>query len=186
MENNYPKPKLLLHICCVGCGVYISQLLVKDYLVILFFYNPNIWPQEEYKKRLEEAQKIGRLHNLNIIIGEHDHQKWLAAVRGHEADPERGDRCSICYQFRLGSAADMAKKLNCDYLATTLTMSPHKEAGVINRIGQGLAGSSGIQFLSQDFKKQDGFKKSSILSRQLGLYRQNYCGCEYSIRRAKN
>ncbi|MDO8667972.1 MAG: epoxyqueuosine reductase QueH [bacterium] len=174
------KPKLLLHICCVGCGVYVSQLLKLDYDVKLFFYNPNIWPEEEYKKRLGEAEKIAKKFNLELIKGEYDHDKWLKAVRGHESNPEKGERCLICYKFRLDEAVIMAKKFSCDYLTTTLTTSPHKVASAINEIGEQAAARFGIKFLSQDFKKQDGFKKSSALSRELGLYRQNYCGCEFS------
>jgi hypothetical protein len=176
------KQKLLLHICCVGCGVYVSQILKQDYDVILFFYNPNIWPKEEYEKRMEEAEKISKQFNLELIKGEHEHDKWLEAVRGHEADPEKGERCLICYEFRLQAAAAMAKKLNCDYLTTTLTTSPHKNAVAINEIGKKLAAENSLKFLSQDFKKQDGFKKSAALARELNLYRQNYCGCEFSRR----
>lgn len=176
------KSKLLLHICCVGCGVYASELLKQDYEVALFFYNPNIWPEEEYEKRLAEARKIAVKFKLELVVGEYDHGEWLEAVRGHEGDPERGERCLICYQFRLERAFRQAEKLNCGYLTTTLTTSPHKDAQAINKIGQELAAGFGIKFLANDFKKQDGFKKSSARSRELGLYRQNYCGCEYSVR----
>jgi predicted adenine nucleotide alpha hydrolase (AANH) superfamily ATPase len=176
------QPKILLHICCVGCGVYASQLLMQDYEVILFFYNPNIWPEEEYKIRLAEAEKIAEKYNLKLIIGDYDHNKWLEAVRGHETDKERGERCLICYKFRLEAAAVMAKKLDCEYLTTTLTTSPHKNALAINGIGEQAAEQFGLKFLNKDFKKQDGFKKSAALSKELNLYRQNYCGCEFSRR----
>ena len=184
MFNN--KPKLLLHICCVGCGVYASQLLKQDYDVMLFFYNPNIWPEEEYKRRMAEAEKIVEKFNFKLIKGKYEYDKWLEAVRGHEGDPEKGERCLICYKFRLDAAVAMAKKLNCEYLTTTLTASPHKNAVAINEIGEQAAAQYEIKFLNQDFKKQDGFKKSSALSRELGLYRQNYCGCEYSQRITRN
>jgi len=176
----YEKHKLLLNICCVGCGVYASQVLKQDYEVILFFYNPNIWPAEEFKKRQGEAVKIAENYKLDLIKGEYEHGKWLKAVRGRESDPEKGERCLICYKFRLDATADMAKKLNCEYLTTTLTTSPHKNALAINRIGEQAASRHGLKFLTQDFKKRDGFKKSLALSRELGLYRQNYCGCEFS------
>jgi len=176
------KPKLLLHICCVGCGVYVSQILRQDYEVKLFFYNPNIRPAEEYKKRQDEAVKIAENYKLELVKGEYEHNKWLKAVRGHESDREKGERCLICYKFRLDAAAAMAKKLDCQYLATTLTTSPHKIASAINEIGKQASAQYSLKFLAQDFKKQDGFKKSSALSRQLGLYRQNYCGCEFSRR----
>ncbi len=180
MSDN--KQKLLLHICCVGCGVYVSQLLKQDYDVTLFFYNPNIWPEEEYKKRETETGEIAKRYKLELVKGEYEHDKWLEAVRGHEKDPEKGERCLICYKFRLEAAAAMAKKLNCKYLAATLTTSPHKDASAINLIGEQAASRNGLKFLNKDFKKQDGFKKSSALSRELGLYRQNYCGCEFSRR----
>jgi len=179
-SNMADKPKLLLHICCVGCGVYASQILKQDYEVALFFYNPNIWPAEEYAKRLAEARKIAKQFSLQLIEGEYNHDQWLEAVRGRESDPERGERCLICYRFRLERAAVMAKKLGGDYLTTTLTTSPHKNALAINEIGQQAAAQFDVKFISLDLKKQDGFKKSSALSRELGLYRQNYCGCEFS------
>ena len=174
------KSKLLIHICCVGCGVYVSQVLNQDYDARLFFYNPNIWPEEEYKIRMAEAEKIAEKFNLKLVKGEYEHDKWLEAVRGHESDSEKGERCLICYKFRLDAAAAMAKKLNCDYLTTTLTISPHKNALLINQIGEQAAVRYGVNFLNKDFKKQDGFKKSATLSKALDLYRQNYCGCEYS------
>jgi len=179
MDN---KPKILLHICCVGCGVYVSQILKQDYEVRLFFYNPNIWPEEEYKRREAEAEKIAEKFKLRLVNGGYEHDRWQEAVRGHESDQEKGERCLICYKFRLDAAAAMAKKLDCGYLTTTLTTSPHKNALAINQIGEQAAARYGLKFLTQDFKKQDGFKKSSALSRELGLYRQNYCGCEYSRR----
>jgi predicted adenine nucleotide alpha hydrolase (AANH) superfamily ATPase len=174
------RPKLLLHICCAGCGVYVSQLLKQVYEVRLFFYNPNIWPKTEYDKRLAEAEKVAKAFSLQLIKGEYGHDRWLEAVRGCESDPEGGKRCLICYRYRLERAAKLARELACQYFSTTLTVSPHKDVLAINKIGRELAASFGIEFLAKDFKKQNGFKKSSILSRQLGLYRQNYCGCEFS------
>ncbi|MBU2265405.1 epoxyqueuosine reductase QueH, partial [Patescibacteria group bacterium] len=159
-----------------------SQLLRQDYEVRLFFYNPNIWPEEEYKRRMAEAEKIAKQYDLKLIKGKYEHDEWLKAARGHENDPERGERCLICYKFRLEAAAATAKKLNCEYSTTTLTASPYKNALAINQIGERTAAQNGLKFLNQDFKKHDGFKKSSVLSRQLGLYRQNYCGCEFSRR----
>ncbi|MDD4901071.1 MAG: epoxyqueuosine reductase QueH [Patescibacteria group bacterium] len=182
--SNTGKPKLLLHICCVGCGVYASQLLKQAYEVTLFFYNPNIWPEGEYLKRLEETKKIAGAFNLRLMAGDYEHGRWLEAVRGHEGDQERGERCLICYRFRLEQACKMAQQLPCAYLTTTLTTSPHKDAAAINKIGRELAAVHGLKFLEQDFKKQDGFKKSSALSRELSLYRQNYCGCEFSKSRS--
>ena len=177
------KPKLLLHICCVGCGVYVSQVLKKEYNVVLYYFNPNIFPKDEYDKRLEEARKISRKFNLKLITGKYDHKKWLEEVKGHEQDPEKGERCLICYRKRLEETSRMAKNKNFQYFTTTLTTSPHKLATEISRIGKELEKENGLKFLDKDFKKQDGFKKSSQLSRDLKLYRQDYCGCEFSVRR---
>lgn len=176
------QPRLLLHICCAGCGVYVSKLLKQNFEVILFFYNPNIWPREENNKRLEEAARVAKNFKLKIIKGESEHGKWLELVKGHEGDQERGGRCLICYRCRLEETARQALGYKCGYFSTTMTTSPHKEAVAINKIGQELAADFEIKFLSQDFKQQDGFKKSSAMSRELGLYRQNYCGCEFSRR----
>lgn len=178
----YSRPKLLLHICCVGCGVYISKILKKDYQVALFFYNPNIWPESEYQKRLSEAEKVARRFRLKLITGEYDHNKWLEKIKGHEHDPERGERCWICYQDRLEKTARLAKRKSFRYFATTLTVSPRKDAKIISEIGKSLEKERGIEFLDKDFKKQDGFKKSAEISKELGLYRQDYCGCEFSVR----
>lgn len=180
------KPKLLLHICCVGCGVYASQLLKQDYEVMLFFYNPNIWPEEEYDKRLEEAAKVAKIFQLKMIKGEYEHGKWLEQVKGRENDREKGGRCLICYKYRLEQAVKQAGENKCGYFSTTLTTSPHKDAIAINKIGEELAVGFNINFLSQDLKKQDGFKQAAKISRELGLYRQNYCGCEFSRARICN
>lgn len=180
------KPKLLLHICCVGCGVYTSQVLKQDYGVVLFYFNPNIFPEDEYLKRLAEAEKIAQENCLELIIGDYDHGRWLEAVKNHENDPEKGDRCTICYRYRLEQAALKAKDIKAEYFATTLTTSPHKDAQRISRLGREIFEKTGINFLDRDFKKQDGFKKSTEISKSLGLYRQNYCGCEFSRRKEIN
>ncbi len=174
------KPKLLLHICCAGCGAYVSRLLKQNFLVILYFYNPSIYPEDEYRKRLTEARTIAKEFNLKFIEGKYDHAKWLGIVRGLEQEPERGKRCEICHSDRLRQAAETAVAMNIKNFATTLTISPYKDAIIINKIGQSLAGEYGIKFIASDFKKQDGFKKSVLLSKELGLYRQDYCGCEFS------
>jgi len=174
------KPKVLVHICCVGCGVYVAQELKNDYEPVLYFYNPNIYPAEEYQKRLEEAEKIAKKFKLKIISKKYDHKLWLKKVKGREKDPERGERCLICYKDRLEETAILAKKMNFSFFATTLTTSPHKDAIAIIKIGQEMGKKYGVNFLEKDFKKHDGFKKSACLAKDLGLYRQNYCGCEFS------
>lgn len=182
MSDIIVKPSLLLHICCAGCGVFSSMQLAEDYDVTLYFYNPNIFPKSEYELRLSEIEKIAEKHGLRLIVGDYDHSGWLAAVRGHEADPERGERCLICYRERLTKTAALTQEKNYSYFTTTLTVSPHKSASAIMAIGEELAHRYRVKFLSRDFKKRDGFKQAACLSRELGLYRQNYCGCEYSRR----
>lgn len=176
------KPKLLLHICCVGCGAYVAQVLKKEFKISLFFYNPNIWPREEYEKRREEAVRVAEEYKLDLVISDYDHGAWLKKIKGHEHDPEKGARCLICYEDRLQTTARKAQALGFDYFTTTLTVSPHKVAQAIMKSGKELAVSYNVIFLDQDFKKQDGFKKASQLSKELNLYRQNYCGCEFSRR----
>lgn len=182
MENL--KPKLLLHTCCIGCGGGIVKDLEPDFQITLYFYNPNIFPKEEYNIRLEETKKIAQNFGWKIIIEKADHQNWRKLVKNYEQEPERGKRCKICYRERLEKAREKAIKLNFDYFASTLTISPHKDAEAILAIGAELEKqNSKIKFLARDFKKQDGFKRAAELSRELNLYRQSYCGCEFSKRK---
>ncbi len=174
------KPKILLHICCAGCGAYVGQLLQENFSVTLFYYNPNINPESEYDMRLSEVKKIALKYGLPLIIDNYYHNDWLKKINGFELEPEKGERCRICYSDRLQKTAEIAKKNNFDNFTTTLTVSPHKIAQVIISIGHNLAGQYGIKFLDMDFKKKDGFKKAGIISREMNLYRQNYCGCEFS------
>ncbi len=176
------KQKLLLHICCIGCGVYVCQKLAEDYDLTLYFYNPNIFPEEEYEKRLEEIAKITKQKNLELIIGEYEHGNWLKQVKHLANEPEGGVRCELCYKIRLEEAVKKAKELNCDIFTTTLTISPHKDAEKINKIGKELEEQYNIKYMESDWKKEGGFKESCKLSKELDLYRQNYCGCEYSLK----
>jgi len=179
---NTKKPKLLLHICCVGCGIYIAKILKEKFEVVFYFYNPNIFPENEYKKRLEETKKIAQEYNIKLMVGDYNHDVWLERVKGYEKEPERGKRCEICYQDRLENTAARAGEIESDFFATTLSISPHKDFSKISNIGKSLEKKYKINFLDKDFKKQDGYKKSVELSKKLNLYRQNYCGCEFSIR----
>ena len=176
------KPKLLLHICCIDCSVYVARHLKKNFRVYLYFYNPNIFPKSEYDKRLIEAKKIAKKFRLKLITGEYDHSEWLKLIKGYEGEPERGKRCLLCYHSRLKAAAKTAEQNGFDYFSTALTVSPHKDAKAISGIGRELLHKYNVKFLDEDFKKQNGFKKSCELSRELGLYRQDYCGCEFSKR----
>lgn len=177
------KPKLLLHICCVGCGAFVSGELKKDYRVSLYFYNPNIFPKEEYLVRLKEAEKVVKKLKIKLYKGNYNYKLWLKAVKGYENNLEKGDRCTICYEERLRSTAIFAKLNNFKFFTSTLTVSPHKDAKRIIDLGEKLEEMYKVGFLGKDFKKKDGFKKASILSKKLKLYRQNYCGCEFSKRK---
>jgi predicted adenine nucleotide alpha hydrolase (AANH) superfamily ATPase len=183
LKDQEKKSKLLLHICCVGCGVYIAKLLKEKFRVYLYFYNPNIFPENEYDKRLSEAKNIAKKFGLKLITEKYNHIFWLKKIEGHEHDQEKGERCLICYHDRLEKTAQKAKELKFDFFSTTLTISPHKDASQISKIGKELEEKYLIKYLDENFKKQDGYLKSSRLSRKLGLYRQNYCGCEFSQRK---
>ena len=176
------KSKLLLHICCAGCGAYVAQVLKKDYEVVLYFYNPNIYPESEYEKRLVEAKKIAAEYGLKLILEKYDHRAWLNKIKGQEKDLERGERCWICYRDRLEKTAKIAREKGFAFFTTTLTISPHKDAKKISQLGREMENKYKVKFLDRDLKKQDGFKKSTYLGKELGLYRQNYCGCEFSQR----
>ena len=178
------KPSLLLHICCIGCGIHVAEELGRDFSVRLYFYNPNIFPASEYEKRLKETKRVAEMMKLGLIIGAYDHGAWLGIIAGHETDPERGERCRLCYRDRLEKTAEKAAAEKADYFTTTLSVSPHKDARAIGAIGREAASRRGVKFLDRDFKKRDGFKKACAKSRELGLYRQDYCGCEFSVRNA--
>jgi hypothetical protein len=189
-KNNMAlKNKLLLHVCCIGCGAYVLELLKSEYDITLYFYNPNVEPRAEYDKRLQEAKKAAAQFGVKLIEEEYENEHWHELVRGHENDLEKGERCHICYRARLEKTARYASEHNFDFFTTTLTISPHKDAFAINKIGLELgekypqtSRGVGINFLARDFKKQDGFKKTCELSRELNLYRQEYCGCGYSLK----
>ena len=176
------KKKLLLHVCCAPDATVPYLRLRDGYEVVAFFYNPNIHPREEYEKRLNEAEKLAKLWDFPLIVGEYDAERWFSAVRGLEDEPEGGKRCEVCYALRLEESAKLAKELACDAFATTLTISPHKKAEKINALGREAGERHGVEYLESNFKKRDGFKESVRLSRELGLYRQRYCGCRYSMR----
>jgi hypothetical protein len=174
--------KLLLHVCCAPCSTHVIEVLKKDYELTLFFYNPNIEPIPEYELRLNEAEKYAQELNLPLIIGDYDNIEWQNAVKGHESDKEGGERCNLCFRFRLEKTALYAKQNNFDFFATTLTVSPFKNADVINKIGKELEEKYKIEFLESDFKKEKGYMHSIELSKKHNLYRQHYCGCLFSKR----
>lgn len=176
------KPKVLLHVCCAPCSTYCIERLLEDYEVILFYSDSNIWPKEEYERRLGEARKIAKAYGLELIEDSYDNEAWMEHVRGLENEPERGARCRKCFEFNLGRAAGYAKSHGLGQVTTTLTVAPHKDSKTVFEIGRKVAEEAGISFLEIDFKKQDGFRHSLELSDKHNLYRQNYCGCRYSIR----
>ncbi len=179
-----PLPKLLLHSCCAPCSSYVLEYLSNYFQIIDFFYNPNIFPEDEYKKRTRElARMIGDMglsDRVELVEGRYDPKEFFDAVKGHEKDPEGGERCFICYELRMREAASQAAKRGCDYFTTTLSISPLKNAQKINEIGMQLADEYGAAHLPSDFKKKNGYRRSVELSRIYDLYRQDYCGCIYS------
>lgn len=174
--------KILLHSCCAPCGgQVINELKSQGFAVTVFFYNPNIFPLEEYKIRKSEIAKYCQKENIEFLAGEYAHEKWLAFIKGLEKEKEGSFRCFKCYEFRLQETAKYAMEHGFDYFASTLSISPHKNASKINEIGNELAEKHHIKFFTADWKKNDGFKKSCELSKTHNFYRQKYCGCEFSI-----
>lgn len=185
------KQKILLHICCGPCATHPAALLSADYEVIGYFYNPNIWPYEEWVKRFEAFRKFceesGAIKDFfpknQLTAGEYaaEHKKFLEAVRGLECEPEGGARCPVCFRFRLEEAARFAKETGADIFAATLTIGRNKRPEIINPIGAAAGEKHGIKFYEANFKKQDGALKGNKIANEHGLYRQHYCGCEFSI-----
>ena len=179
-------PSLLLHSCCAPCSSYVLEYLSQYFMITVFYYNPNIYPEEEYWKRVKEQQaliaKMPAKHPVSFLEGPFDKERFYEAVRGLEHIPEGGGRCFACFHLRLLEAVRLAAGKQFDYVTTTLTISPLKNAAKLNEIGETLAGEYGIKWLPSDFKKRNGYKRSIELSKEYGLYRQDYCGCVFSKR----
>jgi predicted adenine nucleotide alpha hydrolase (AANH) superfamily ATPase len=173
-------PRLLLHTCCGPCATSVVERLVKNYRVECFFYNPNIHPAAEYGLRLDEAREVARIAGVPLRDDEYDADAWFDSTAGLENEPEAGKRCAVCFRKRLLRTAQRAKTTGCDYFATTLTVSPHKNGELINRIGSEISADVGVRFLAGDWKKENGYARSVELSKKYGLFRQNYCGCKFS------
>ncbi len=171
--------KLLLHSCCAPCSSSVLEVLTPKTNVTVYYYNPNIMPYEEYAHRIAEQRRLCELLSVPLIEGEYDNDNYLCAVRGLENAPEGGDRCEKCFYLRLLNTANEAKKGGFDHFCTTLTVSPHKNADVINALGYEVSKQTGVEFLPSDFKKRNGFLRSIRLSEQYDLYRQVYCGCRF-------
>lgn len=178
------KPKILLHSCCAGCTAYVSKLLEKEYAVTSYFFNPNIQPFSEYEKRCAELKKYCQKIETPFIEADYEMDKWQELIEGFESEPEKGERCLICYAMRLEKTAEFAREHGYDYFATTLSVSPHKLADRINQFGNKITRMYGVKFHEADFKKNDGYKQACAISRAENFYRQNYCGCVYSQRKA--
>jgi len=172
--------KVVLHICCGVCAAGAAESLAAEgHQVLGFFYNPNIHPVEEYQKRLDVARKVAEELNFSLDAGPYEEEEWLDLTRSLKGEPEGGRRCQVCYRLRLQKTHDFMLACGADAFTTTLTISPHKSAQVINQIGQEIGGQ---KFLARDFKKKDGFKRAMQLAKKWELYRQDYCGCMYSFR----
>ena len=175
------RPRLLLHSCCGPCSSYVLEYLTQYFEVYLSYYNPNIQPRAEYELRLEnQLRVVDSMPGVTLVPCEYNGAAYTDAVRGLEAEPEGGARCTECFRLRLDFAAREAARLGCEYVCTTLSVSPHKDAQRLNAIGLEMAERYGVKWLPGDFKKRNGYKRSIELSNELGLYRQNYCGCLYS------
>ena len=180
------KKRVLLHSCCAPCSSYVIEYLSKYLDITVFYYNPNISPVEEYLRRKDEQirliNSIETVGNLDIIDCDYDNDLYEERIKGLELEPERGSRCTVCFNLRLEKTAEKAKELGYDYFGTTLTVSPYKNSSLINEIGLDISCEYNIEFLVSDFKKKDGYKRSIQLSSEYNLYRQDYCGCKYSRR----
>lgn len=177
-------PTLLLHACCAPCASYTLEYLSSRFSISLLFYNPNISPVAEYEKRKAEVLRLIRempmKHPVTVIESEHHSDVFLAAVKGLESIPEGGERCFACYRLRLQQAAAVAKELQCDYFASTLSISPMKNAQKLGEIGEYYEKQYGVRHLPNDFKKRGGYQRSIALSKEYALYRQDFCGCAFS------
>ncbi len=179
-------PSLLLHSCCAPCSSYVLEYLSQYFNITVYYYNPNIFPAEEYRKRVKEQrgliERMEFVHPVQFVAGAYEPEEFRQVVKGLEQEPEGGARCMKCYELRLREAAKVAVAGGYDYFTTTLTISPLKSAQKLNEIGEAMGREYGVNYLPSDFKKREGYKRSTQLSEEYGLYRQNYCGCVYSIR----
>ena len=191
MEEEIEKIKgkektLLLHACCAPCSSAVLERLGNIFKITILYYNPNITDKEEYDKRLEEIhkfiEKFETKYKIDIIDGRYDKNEFFEMAQGLENEPEKGKRCYKCYNLRLEETARIAKEKNFDYFTTTLSLSPYKNSNWINEIGENLKDKYQVEYLYSDFKKKNGYKRSIELSKEYNLYRQNYCGCIYSMK----
>lgn len=183
IENKEYKPKLLLHSCCAPCSSYVLEYLSRYFDITVFYYNPNIYPPEEFHKRLAEQEKYSSIfagEDVKVVGTEYDSDSFYSAVKGLENEPEGGKRCRECFYLRLLKTGEYAKQNGFDWFTTTLSISPHKNATVLNDVGKEVAEKLGVNYLYSDFKKKNGYLRSCELSKEHGIYRQDYCGCVFS------
>ncbi|MBD5402876.1 epoxyqueuosine reductase QueH [bacterium] len=181
LKINYSNKTILLHACCGICSAYpISLLQDMGYCVVVYFYNPNIYPESEYYKRLEAEKILCEHYGCRLIVGEYESDIYYDYVKGLENEPEKGARCDKCFELRLTKAAELAKTLNIEEFTTSIVISPHKNYEKLTGIGEKIANNLGLKYLSTNFRKQDGFLKTNKISASLNLYRQNYCGCKFA------
>ena len=175
--------EILLHACCAVCMAYPIELLKENYNPVVFFCNPNIYPEAEYIRRRDELIKYCEQQGYKYFIDDYEPEKWYAYIKGLEKEPEKGKRCNKCFEYRLLKSAQKAKDLGIKTFTTTLSVSPHKVSKNVFEAGQNAAQQYGLTFLEQDFKKQNGFLKKMEIAKKNDFYRQQYCGCEFSIRK---
>ena len=194
-ELSSQKPRLLLHACCGPCSSYVLEYLSQYFEITVFYYNPNIYPQEEYNRRLNEFKtfytKFAPAANVRVVEEAYNPEDFYSAIQIYEhperaTEAEKGERCRLCYKFRLQKAYEYAAAHNYDYYCTTLSISPFKDAEKINGLGAEIAKNSAPRWLPSDFKKHGGFQRSLELSTEYGLYRQQYCGCIYSLKKSQD
>lgn len=181
---NKQIPRLMLHSCCAPCSSYCIEYLSQYFEITVFYYNPNIFPDEEYYLRVKEQQRFinefPTKNKVSFIEGDFDKDRFYEIAKGLEDTPEKGPRCLKCYELRLRKTAEVARQEGLDYFATTLTISPQKDSSVLNNIGYAVAEDLGINYLATDFKKKNGYLRSCEISREYDMYRQDYCGCVFS------
>ena len=190
LQEGASVPKLFLHSCCAPCASYVLEYLSEYFEITVFYYNPNIYPPEEYHERAAEQKRFieqfPAKHPISYIEGEYDTKRFYEMARGLEKVPEGGERCFKCYELRMRESAILAKMGGFDYFTTTLSISPLKNAEKLNEIGEMLEAEYGVKHLTSDFKKKNGYKRSTELSKEYELYRQNYCGCIFSKNAREN
>ena len=184
LQQEGKVPRLLLHACCAPCSSAVLEYLSQYFAITLLYYNPNIAPLEEYQKREAELRRLVSqmkfTHPVELLPCQYDGQAFVQAARGLEGEPEGGKRCEACFRLRLRYAAQEAARLRFDYYTTTLSISPMKNAPLLNQLGAEIGREFGVAHLPSDFKKKDGYKRSVQLSKEYDLYRQDYCGCAFS------